>query len=76
MQVSVGTFNLRNLFSQYNFKAKINDIIKTDGGTINGELKYEFALSDTLKIRTYKGSLVKQKYPQLKQRRLPSILEK
>ena len=61
MDVTVGTFNLRNLFSQYNFKAKISEIIKIDGGTLSGELKYEFGIADTLKIRTYLGSLVKAK---------------
>jgi endonuclease/exonuclease/phosphatase family metal-dependent hydrolase len=61
MDVTVGTFNLRNLFSQYNFKAKISEIIKTDGGTLNGELKYEFGIADTLRIRTYQGSLVDEK---------------
>ena len=61
MDVTVGTFNLRNLFSQYNFKAKISEIIKTDGGTLDSELKYEFGITDTLRIRTYQGSLVNEK---------------
>jgi len=61
MDVTVGTFNLRNLFSQYNFKAKIDEILKLDGGTLDGELKYEFGAADTWKIRTYQGSLVKEK---------------
>ena len=41
MDVTLGTFNLGNLFSQYNFKAKISEIIKTDGGTLDSELKSE-----------------------------------
>lgn len=61
MQVTVGTFNLRNLFSQYNFKAEIEEIIDIDGGTLDGELKYEFGYAETLKIRKYRGSLVKGK---------------
>jgi endonuclease/exonuclease/phosphatase family metal-dependent hydrolase len=61
MQITVGTFNLRNLFSQYNFKANINEILNLDGGTLNGQLKYEFGLADTFRLRTYMGSLVKEK---------------
>jgi endonuclease/exonuclease/phosphatase family metal-dependent hydrolase len=61
MDVTVGTFNLRNLFSQYNFKAKISEIINADGGTLEGDLKYEFGIADTFRIRTYMGSLVKDK---------------
>lgn len=61
MQVTVGTFNLRNLFSQYNFKARIDEIIDIDGGTLDGELKYEFGYAETWKIRKYRGSLVRGK---------------
>ena len=61
MYVTVGTFNLRNLFSQFNFKAKIAEILRSDGGTLDGDLKYEFGYADTLKIRKYRGSLVKGK---------------
>ncbi|MCW4002027.1 MAG: endonuclease/exonuclease/phosphatase family protein, partial [Candidatus Bathyarchaeota archaeon] len=61
MDVTVGTFNLRNLFSQYNFKGKIDEIIDIDGGTLDGDLKYEFGHAETWKIRTYMGSLVKGK---------------
>lgn len=61
MYVTVGTFNLRNLFSQFNFKAKIDEILRSDGGTLDGDLKYEFGYADTLKIRKYRGSLVKGK---------------
>jgi len=61
MDVTVGTFNLRNLFSQYNFKGKIDEIIDIDGGTLDGDLKYEFGDSEIWKIRTYMGSLVKGK---------------
>jgi endonuclease/exonuclease/phosphatase family metal-dependent hydrolase len=61
MNVTIGTFNLRNLFSQFNFKAKIDEIIDFDGGTLEAELKYEFGHADTIKIRDYRGSLVKGK---------------
>jgi len=61
MNVTIGTFNLRNLFSQYNFKAKIDEILRTTGVTLDGELTYEFDHTDIWKIRTYTGSLVKGK---------------
>jgi endonuclease/exonuclease/phosphatase family metal-dependent hydrolase len=47
---------VKNLFSQYNFKAKIGEILPSDS-----DLKYEFASGDTVKIRTYRGDLVKGK---------------
>ena len=61
IDVTVGTFNLKNLFSQYNFKAKISEIRESDGGSLDGDLKYEFGSADTYRIRTYQGSLVNEK---------------
>jgi endonuclease/exonuclease/phosphatase family metal-dependent hydrolase len=62
MDVTVGTFNLRNLFSQYNFKGKIDEIKdEEEGATLDGEVSYEFDQPATYKIRTYWGSLVKGK---------------
>jgi endonuclease/exonuclease/phosphatase family metal-dependent hydrolase len=64
MNVKVGTFNLRNLFSQYNFKAKIDEIIKADGGVLEAKVDYLFeADSNVIKIRTFMGSLVEEKKP-------------
>jgi endonuclease/exonuclease/phosphatase family metal-dependent hydrolase len=64
MNVKVGTFNLRNLFSQYNFKAKIDEIIKADGGVLEAKVEYLFeADSNLIKLRTFMGSLVKEKNP-------------
>jgi len=59
MDITVGTFNLNNLFSRFNFKGEIDAIRRLDT-TLDGELKYEFA-GDTWKIRTYRGGLVKAK---------------
>jgi len=60
MYVTVGTFNLNNLFSRFNFKGEIDAIRRLDT-TLDGELAYEFAVGDTWKIRTYRGGLVKAK---------------
>jgi endonuclease/exonuclease/phosphatase family metal-dependent hydrolase len=58
--VSVGTFNLNNLFSRYNFKGEIEAIHNLDT-TLGSEATYEFTPADTWKIRTYRGGLVKGK---------------
>jgi endonuclease/exonuclease/phosphatase family metal-dependent hydrolase len=58
--VTVGTFNLNNLFSRYNFKGEIDAIHNLDT-TLDGEILYEFTDSDTWKTRTYMGGLVKGK---------------
>ena len=34
MSVTVGTFNLNNLFSRYNFRAEIGNIPQTESGGI------------------------------------------
>ncbi|MEJ2281234.1 MAG: endonuclease/exonuclease/phosphatase family protein [Candidatus Bathyarchaeota archaeon] len=60
MLISVGTFNLNNLFSRYNFKGEIK-AIKDFDTTLNGEVAYEFTPADTWKIRTYRGGLVNAK---------------
>lgn len=56
MQISVGTFNLNNLFSRYNFSAEIDDAPEDTGG-----LTLEFGADKTLKVRTFMGRLVKGK---------------
>ena len=58
--VSVGTFNLNNLFSRYNFKGEIESVTDLET-TLNSEALYEFTAADTWKIRTYMGGLVKRK---------------
>jgi len=60
MYVTVGTFNLSNLFSRYNFKGEIDAIHRPDTN-LDGELMYEFTSGDTWKLRTYRGGLVKAK---------------
>jgi endonuclease/exonuclease/phosphatase family metal-dependent hydrolase len=60
MDITVGTFNLNNLFSRFNFRGEIDAIHRLDT-TLDGELKYEFGARDTWKIRSYRGGLVKAK---------------
>jgi endonuclease/exonuclease/phosphatase family metal-dependent hydrolase len=56
--IRVGTFNLNNLFSRYNFQAEINTMPSGDLGGIT--LAFESA---ELKVRTFMGRLVKGKDP-------------
>jgi endonuclease/exonuclease/phosphatase family metal-dependent hydrolase len=63
MYVTVGTFNLNNLFSRFNFRGEI-DAIRNQDTYLNGEVIYEFGSADTWKIRTYRGGLVKSKKAQ------------
>lgn len=60
MQVSVGTFNLNNLFSRWNFAGAIDAI--EDGGTASTvTVGYQFEDPETYRVRTFKGALVKPK---------------
>lgn len=56
MIVRIGTFNLNNLFSRYNFKAEIGAIPDDTSGGIT----LTFG-QDALKVRTFMGRLVKAK---------------
>lgn len=58
MQISIGTFNLNNLFSRYNFRAEISAVPPQDAGGI--------ALTftpDAVDVKTFMGRLVKPKDP-------------
>lgn len=60
MLVSVGTFNLNNLFSRWNFSGAINQIAQ--GGSAGAmTVRYEFADAANYRIRTYMGRLVNAK---------------
>lgn len=56
MNVSVGTFNLNNLFSRYNFKAEIDQIPDDDPGGIT--LTFD---RDEIGVRTFLGRLIREK---------------
>ena len=58
MIITVGTFNLNNLFSRFNFKAVISNKKKADN-TLTVE--YKFSDKNNYRIRSFKGKLVKAK---------------
>ena len=58
MIVSVGTFNLNNLFSRFNFQAEIGQLPDEDSGGIT--LTFE---EDNISVRTFMGHLVRAKSP-------------
>jgi hypothetical protein len=58
MIVKVGTFNLNNLFSRFNFKATISSINQGDNALT---VRYEFSDSANIRLRTFMGRLVKAK---------------
>ena len=57
MTISVGTFNLNNLFSRFNFQGEVAGL--PEGGGIRLEFDSEMAY----RARTFMGRLVKQKDP-------------
>jgi hypothetical protein len=61
VQVSVGTFNLNNLFSRYNFQGEIQAIAAGDSTV---EARYEFTDPTSYRLRTFMGRLVKGKDPE------------
>jgi endonuclease/exonuclease/phosphatase family metal-dependent hydrolase len=60
MQITVGTFNLNNLFSRFDFSA---DTSAASRSSVKVEERTEFSFDDPagFKLRTYKGKLVKGK---------------
>lgn len=60
MIVTVGTFNLNNLFSRFNFSSAIDEIQKT-GSADAVTIQYEFTDLENIRIRTFMGKLVKAK---------------
>lgn len=72
MILKVGTFNLNNLFSRFNFKGKIDAIIAGDTAM---SVTYTFNDPQDYRIRTYMGRLVKEKEPARRQKVAQRILE-
>lgn len=60
MEITVGTFNLNNLFSRYNFRGEIS-AIKNDNTEVDTEFEYKFTSDDRFRIRSYRGKLVQAK---------------
>ena len=58
MKIKIGTFNLNNLFSRYNFKSNISKIKKPGS---DGSVVYSFEDTDVYKIRKFNGNLIKPK---------------
>jgi endonuclease/exonuclease/phosphatase family metal-dependent hydrolase len=58
MKISVGTFNLNNLFSRFNFEASISELNKPSSAL---SVKYQFSDDNAYRIRTYMGRLVTAK---------------
>jgi len=57
MKLKLGTFNLNNLFSRWNFTGAINAAVPAAEGTVS----YQFSDAGSYKLRTYQGRLVKGK---------------
>jgi len=64
MRVRVGTFNLNNLFSRFNFQGAIDAINETPGPAGSLTIRYEFSDPETTRVRTFRGKLVKAKDPE------------
>ena len=62
MDITVGTFNLNNLFSRYNFTAEV-DIVSQGGIAVDSEVRFTFAEPVGYVFRSYMGKLVEQKSP-------------
>lgn len=60
MKVTLGTFNLNNLFSRFDFSGAIDEI-KSSGPSGALTIRYEFTDEKDFRIRTYLGKLVKGK---------------
>jgi hypothetical protein len=60
VQVAVGTFNLNNLFSRFDFRA---DVSTASASTVKVEERTSFSFDDPsgFKLRTYLGKLVRGK---------------
>lgn len=60
MDITVGTFNLNNLFSRYNFSAEV-EIVKQGGIEIDAEVRFTFVEPVGYVFRSYMGKLVTPK---------------
>jgi endonuclease/exonuclease/phosphatase family metal-dependent hydrolase len=63
MDISIGSFNLNNLFSRYNFKSSIQSLRASEPATDDLSVSYSFDESSDVVLRTFRGRLVKEKDP-------------
>jgi hypothetical protein len=63
MEITIGTFNLNNLFSRYNFEGEIEALGDADTD-VESDVRYTFGPAYRYKVRTYKGRLVAAKKPE------------
>ena len=63
MDITVGTFNLNNLFSRYNFTTEV-EIVSQGGIQVESEVRFTFAEPVGYVFRSYMGQLVEQKSPE------------
>jgi hypothetical protein len=56
VEVTVGTFNLNNLFSRFNFEAKVDDIPEEERDVT---VSYEFDEEGDYRFRMFRGRLIK-----------------
>ncbi|MGH6919947.1 MAG: endonuclease/exonuclease/phosphatase family protein [Geminicoccaceae bacterium] len=60
MRVSIGTFNVNNLFSRWNFQGEVDAF--RDGDTeLTTTIAFQLTQPDRFRLRTFKGRLVKGK---------------
>ena len=60
MRVKVGTFNLNNLFSRYNFRGELDALAHNDL-SVNATITFDLTDPERFRIREFKGRLVTQK---------------
>lgn len=61
MELSVGTFNLNDLFSRFNFEGVVDELRRSDQPAGSLTIRYEFTDPGTYRIRTFRGRLVNAK---------------
>lgn len=60
MNVTVGTFNLNNLFSRWNFTGAIQ-ALHDGGNSANVTVRYTFDDESTFRVRSFRGRLIREK---------------
>jgi endonuclease/exonuclease/phosphatase family metal-dependent hydrolase len=63
MRITVGTFNLNNLFSRFNFEGTIDAIMEGETG-LSSTVTYKFTDHKSYRIRNYAGRIVQGKSPE------------